>query len=130
MDEGHIREIYDTFFRKLVMRYCPEDKSVREFLEDLFNVDHRNITIWKSKRGFRMPGLHYLTGNVKVQGIGFRDVTPNSLLWVREDTKNPGYYDVEFMGGQGGGEQVYQLTASEWLSIQIHCDPIDQVQAA
>lgn len=126
--EGSIQEIYDTFFRPLVARYCTDSDNPKKFIEDLFDVDNRIIRSFTAISSFNMPGLLYVTGQQKVQGLGYRAVPIDTLMWVREDRRQPSHsatVDVEFMGGIGNKDQVFNLSASEWNTIQPHLMIID-----
>jgi hypothetical protein len=63
-----------------------------------------------------MPGLFYTAPLLKIQGLGYRNVEKDTVLMVRKDSRDE-FYDVEFFGGQGGAEQVFHLSNSEWYQI-------------
>ena len=124
--QGYIKEIYELFFRPLVKRYRRPGASIKEFLEDLFDVDYRHIYRVKARNKFDIPGLLYTAGWAKVQGIGYRTVNKGTLLVVREDMRNPNTVDVEFNGGVGEKEHVYQLTRTEFNSIAVQLEKLDK----
>lgn len=124
--EGSITEIYRIFFRPIIKNHCPDSLTPHEFLEEMFDVDHRDIVRYRAKRNFKMPGLFYVSGNQKVQGIGFRQVKQHAILWLRTDSKNPDFVDIEFMGGVGEMDQVFSLTSSEFNSIAPFIKKIDK----
>lgn len=128
-NEGSLAKIYDLFFRPLVARYCQDQDNPKKFIEDLFDVDYRIIRTFVANKSFKMPGLYYLTGQQKVQGLGYRQVGAEDLLWVREDRRQPEHLatvDVEFMGGVGSKDQVFSLSPSEWNSIRAFLRPLNQ----
>lgn len=126
LNEGSLREIFDLFIKPLVNKYGYRKMNEIVFMEWLFDVENRQITRWKVKKPFTIPGLLYVAGAVKVQGIGYRELKPDTILWVRSDRRNPDLIDVEFQGGQGGAEQVFGLTASEWKKIQHNLIVVDK----
>ena len=125
MSQGSLKQIFDFFFKKLLIRYRRENQSAQEYLEDLFDVDNRNISMWQARRQFKMPGLYYIAGNIKVQGIGYRQVEKETILWLREDNRNKNYLDIEFLGGVGKESHVFCITSSEWNKIKPSLQPID-----
>lgn len=116
-DEGSLRVIYERFFRRIVEVYCPPDKTHHEFMEDLFDVDHRRIDRYLARRTFDLPGLLVVTGNVRYQGLGYRTVTLGTSVLVRTDSLNPAEVQVDFLGGQGHKEHVYSLTKEQWAQV-------------
>lgn len=119
--EGSMAIIYEMFIKPL-MSYKPENMSFREWLDDVyFNYKTVDITQYQVRVPFKMPGLFYLRSLLKIQGYGYRDVQEGTILMVRKDsTKDT--YDVEFFGGPGGQEQVFELTESEWGLVKLSCD--------
>lgn len=115
--EGSIAQIYEMFFKPIMLNHCPEEQNPKDFLEDLFNTDHRTITVWRAEKAFRMPGLLYTTPLFKTQGVGWRQVKRGDTLYIREDSRTPDDIDVEFFAGQGEKDQVFCLTAIERIQI-------------
>jgi len=124
--QGSIKQIYELFFQPLVKRYRVPGKSLKEFLEDLFNVDYRNIDRYKVKNTFEIPGLLYTAGWAKTQGLGYRTVKKGSLIFVRTDSREPNAIDVEFYGGVGEKEHVYCLNQYQFNSILQNISKIDK----
>lgn len=118
--EGDLQVIYEKFFKKIVEEFCPEDRSHKEFLEDLFDVDHTIIKKWKVKQSFVMPGLFHAAANVKIQGIGYRKVARYGVLISRENDRFPDVVTVDFLSRLDGTELVYSLNASEWGKIRLN----------
>jgi hypothetical protein len=118
--EGSITEIYKYFFGPLI-HYKPALMPIKDWMEILFDLKNREITRYLVERPFHMPGLYYSAPAMKVQGIGYRDVKPDSIIWVRKDARNPDQIDVEFLGGQGKKDQMFQLTEHEWDYVALHC---------
>lgn len=117
--EGVISLIYKWFFGPLIF-YKPHDMAIKEWLEYLFDVKNREITRYRVTKPFTVPGLYYSAPLVKVQGIGYRELKEDDILWVRRDARNPDTIDVEFMGGQGRADQVFALNSSQWGFVQLH----------
>lgn len=124
-DEGYLRVIYERFFKRIVDVHCPADKTQLEFLEDLFDIDHRHLENWTAKRPFIMPGLLCVSGNIKFQGMGYRKVVKGASIISRRDDLLPAEIQVDFFGGQGGAEQVYSLTKEEWEFVKYNLDSKD-----
>lgn len=125
-DEGYLRVIYERFFKRIVDVHCPHDKTHREFLEDLFDIDNRHIENWEVKRSFVMPGLLCVSGNIKIQGIGYRKVSKGASMISRRDDLFPNEIQVDFFGGQGGAEHVYSLNREEWEFVKFHLDSLEE----
>lgn len=124
--QGSLANIYKWFIGPLVLNQKPERQDMREFMEMIFDFKNREIVRYVAKRDFVCPGLLYLAPAMKVQGIGYRDVKAGTELWVRKDARNPDSIDVEFMGGQGGKDLVYQLTLSEWRWVSLNLDEAER----
>lgn len=125
--QGSYREIYEKFFGPLI-QYKPPHYSIKDWLEELFHFRHRDIVRYVAKRSFTLPGLYYLAPLMPVQGIGFRSVKEGDELFVRTDARTPDVVDVEFHGGQGGKEQVFRLTASEWGWTKLRLEEAERVR--
>ena len=126
LNEGSLREIFDLFIKPIVNKYGYRKMNEMVFMEWLFDVENRQITRWKVAKPFTIPGLMYVAGAVKVQGIGYRELKPDTILWVRSDRRNPNLIDVEFNGGQGAAEQVFALTKDEWTLVQRNLIIVDK----
>jgi hypothetical protein len=111
--EGCIRDIYKHFFGPLIF-YKPPLLTIQDWLNYLFDASNRDIVRYVATKDFKMPGLLFTSGSVKVQGLGYRPVTKGDELWVRTDARNPNQIDVEYLGGVGSAEQVFSLNSSEW----------------
>lgn len=122
--QGSISQIYELFFKPLVQFYKPASKSLYEFLEELFDVQHRYITRYRVKVPFRVTGQLYVAGWAKVQGLGDRNVPQDALIWVREDLREPAYVDVEVVA-QGRDDQVFQVERMEWERLKLSCINLD-----
>ncbi len=118
--EGSLALIDKYFFRPLIV-YKPEQSTLSEWYEFLFDYKHRDITRYVAQAAFTIPGILYLAPLMKVQGVGYKDVAIGTELYVRKDARHPDIVDVEFQGGPGGAAQVFCLTALEWLRVQPFC---------
>jgi hypothetical protein len=125
MSEGNLERIFKWFFRPLML-YKPADfemngelvKNVsnQEWLEYLFHLNERDITRYRAREDFKMPGLFMERPHRKIQGIGHRWVLKSQEMWVRKDAREQVYH-VEFNGGRGDAEQVFELDEFEWNSV-------------
>lgn len=119
--QGELATLYKYFFGRF-FHLKPDNQELRDFLDEVvFNLKTRDIVRYEARRDFTMPGLYYAASLVKIQGIGYRQVKAGTELFVRKDATTPEAIDVEFMGGQGGKDQVFCLTGSQWNSIAPHC---------
>lgn len=89
----------------------------------LFNAGSRHIYVFKAKKTFDLPGLYYLAGNVKVQGVGPRHVKRGEYLFVRVDATDPNHIDVEH--SIRNEEHVFALNSSEWGWIKLNLTPVN-----
>lgn len=117
--EGSLKDIYQLFFGRLIF-YKPESLTIKEWMDELFDIKHREISRFIVARPFQMPGLLYETANNKIQGIGYREVPAGAELWVRHDAKNPDQYDVEWVSPHGIGDQVFCLDPFQWNFVRWH----------
>jgi hypothetical protein len=124
MEQGVAKQIYQWFIGRLVF-HKPEAMSIRDWLEHIFHTKHRGIERYRVRKPFRMPGLYYAAGAVKVQGLGYRDIKDKMVLLVRTDDREP-FVDVEVHAGQGNKDQVFQLTSSEWGWVLLHCEHLPE----
>lgn len=118
--QGAMGTIYRLFFGPIIQNHKPKQMEIDAFMEELFDFKNRDITRYVARRHFVLPGLYRLAPNMKVQGIGYRDVKAGTEVFVRRDARNPDTIDVEFMGGQGGKDQVFALSLSEWNHVAPH----------
>lgn len=118
--EGSIRDIYKLIFGKLIY-FKPDAVSIADWLEELFDVKHRDISRFTATQDFTLPGLLYVAPAVKVQGTGYRQIREDQELWVRTDARNPDSVDVEVFAGQGEADLVYSLTRAEWDWVARFC---------
>lgn len=123
--QGSLKIIYEHFFGPLI-RYKPQDYSIRDWMDVLFDLKNRDVVRYTAKKAFMMPGHFYAAPLMKVQGLGSRDVKPGTELYVRKDAHNPDVIDVEFQGGQGGANQVFALTAPEWGRVQRYLEEAER----
>lgn len=123
-NQGYIKQIYELFFKPIVTSYKPSDQSLYDFLEELFDVKHRYITRYRVKSDFKIKGLFYVAGWAKTQGLGNRDVPAGSIIWVREDMREPEHVDIEVVR-QGREDEVYYLTKLEWEEHKLNCLNLD-----
>lgn len=125
LDDGILKSIYDWFFRPIVINHSdPESNDIQAFMEMLFDVDKRHLSQWSVVKSFVMPGLCYVNGTQKIQGVGkSRRLQRRTLLMMREDDRKSGSVDVEFFGGRNQKEQVFCLTREEWDWVKLHIKP-------
>jgi hypothetical protein len=125
LSEGSLADIYRHFLGPLI-RYKPNSLSIKDWMEVIFDSSNRDVTRYVCKAAFKMPGLYYAAAGVKVQGIGYRQVEPGTVLWVRMDARQPDVVDVELFTGQGGKDQIFCLTRSEWSWVALHLDEAER----
>lgn len=131
-NEGSLLIIYERFFKPLIDSFCGVERTAREFMEDLFDIDHRTLSRWQVKKAFNMPGLLVVTGNVKQQGLGWRRLSKGTIMVVREDSRSPDEIQLDFIGGKDNAEWVYSLSLSEWNWVKLHLTSMeehDQIRA-
>jgi hypothetical protein len=126
--QGVMAKIYEWFVGPLVIKHKPHQQSINEFLEQTFDFKNREIIRYVATRDFVLPGLYYSAPLMKVQGIGYRDIKQGTELWVRKDARVPDTVDVEFMGGQGGKDQVFALSRSEWDWAALNLEEAERVR--
>jgi hypothetical protein len=114
LTEGSLMNIYQWFFAPLV-HYKPAEMPIKDWMELLFDFRNRDIVRYVATKPFKMPGLFYQAANIKVQGMGYRKVAVGDAMWVRHDARNPRVVDIEVQ--TGAGDQVFQLTSSEFNRI-------------
>lgn len=124
-DEGYLKQIAELFIKPLLM-YKPKQLSLKEYLKQLFHVDTRTIHKYRVKRKFKMPGLYLERPGVKIQGIGHRDMKSKMMLWVRRDSTELDKIHIEFNGGVGNKDQVFELDYREWISIEPYIRKLRQ----
>lgn len=117
--QGSLADIYKHFFGKLLI-YKPPQMELNDWMETLFHFRERDIIRYEAVTPFKMPGLFCQAPHVKVQGIGYRQVEVGTPIFVRLDLATPNSIDVEFMGGQGGADQVFNLSGDEWRRVARH----------
>lgn len=116
IEEGVLATIYKKFVSPLVM-YKPDDINLKEWLnEDIFHHKFRDIITYKARADFMLPGLFLESAIRKIQGIGYRLVKKDSIIIARKDHRET-FYNVEFFGGVGNKDQVFELSESQWNSI-------------
>jgi hypothetical protein len=117
---GSISEIYKKVIPGPFLQYKPSETTLSEWNSFLFHTKYRTIKRYVAVRDFDMPGLYYLAPRQPVQGLGYREVSEGTLVYVREDSREPDRVDVEFQGGLGGRDQVFQLNQIELNRILPH----------
>jgi hypothetical protein len=125
-DELSNLKVIAEYFIKPMMETCPSELSPHVYLEQLFCVRERLIGKFKVKKTiYRVPGLYCESSTIRIQGVGYRRANRDTVLTVRHDITNPDVFDVCFTGGQYNQELWYQMTRSEWLSMQVQLEPMD-----
>jgi len=109
--------IRDLLLRPILLHKHPEEEN-KQFLIRMFHLDTRIIDDYTVKHTFKMPGLLYLNGGAKIQGLGFRKMKQLDRLLVRHDLVT-GVIDVEFKGGPGNKTHVFCLTDKEWGRVKL-----------
>lgn len=123
--EGSIGIIFKKIIGPLV-RYKPPGMDIRAFWETLFHIDTRTIKRYLVTKPFKMPGLYCEAPLVKIQGIGFRQVKANEVLWVRTDSTTPDQIDVQWL--RPGKESLFELTSSEWGWVKLHLKEREEIR--
>lgn len=121
MEEGSLKEIYRWFLLPS-LQYKPETTTINEWYENLFDVKNVEITQYRARWDFVLPGLYHKTPLVKIQGIGYRIVRGGQYLFVRTYLRDVDRVEVEFAGGVGEKSQLFTLTESEWNSIAANLE--------
>lgn len=127
VNEGSLRSISEWFLSPIYRQYREENQSAKSFFDELFDVDGRVIQRWKVRAPFRMPGLLYMGGFVKIQGAGQRYLKRGQLVLTRTDKVNPSHVDVEFFAGQGKRDQCFYLDQSEWELVKLSLELVNEV---
>lgn len=118
LNEGSLKEIAVFLLNPSVKRLLNPEWT--------WQTDYISIHQYEAKSPFLLPGLLYVAGAVKIQGIGYKQIAAGTKMWVRVDSRQPSLIDVECHGGQGEAEQVFALSESEWTSIQRHLFLVDK----
>lgn len=124
INEGSLRDLSKHFFSPIYQRFRAENQSAKSFFDDLFDVEGRLIQRWKVRQGFKIPGLLYLAGFVKIQGSGQRYVKKGLVIFSRLNNSEPSTVDVEFFSGKGKRNQCFCLDKMEWESVQSNLELI------
>lgn len=127
--EGSLAQIYKLYFGRLIF-FKPTDTPIADWLEELFDVKHREITRYRANHEFTLPGLQYIAPTVKIQGVGYRRIRQDQELWVRTDSRAPDAVDVEVFAGQGEADTVYALTRAEWDWVSRFCTNVEEEEHA
>jgi len=93
----YLKRIAELFILPL-LRYCPKNRSLEDFLEFLFCVDTRTIKRYTVIKPFRMPGSLKINENTLRNFDGVREVKKGIEIWVRYDTTRPRIYEMEVVG--------------------------------
>lgn len=107
-----------TLFIKPLLKHKPDRMETHTFLESLFHVDTRSINRYLAIRDVVVPGLFINTPLSPEQGRGYRHISAGKEVFVRKDTTTPEKIDIQFLGGVGKKDQVFQLTSEEWRSVR------------
>jgi hypothetical protein len=118
-----VETIYELFLAPLI-QFKPQNITLREWWEFIFDVHNRGIERVRVVKAFKMPGLYYTSSSVKVQGVGYRQVRKGDELMVRFNDRAPDEIDVEWFGGPGKRDNVFALNATQWRWVERHCSPI------
>ncbi len=121
--EGSLKNIYKYFFGKLNF-LKPDNFTLKDWEEHLFDLSHRDISRFKVRKYFKLPGLYYMAGSLPIQGLGYRDMKPGDILIVRTDERTK-ITDVETFAGQGKKDQVFQLNESQWGWVKLQVDEVE-----
>ena len=116
-NEGSLQRIADLFIKPLIP-LKPTNMSYKEWLRRIFHVETREISKYRARKPFNMLGHYLETANVKTQGIGYRPVKRNDLLWVRTDSTMPDKVEIEIQSGVGSKSQVFELNQEEWMRTE------------
>lgn len=111
--QGVIQKIANLFIRPL-MKHKPPGRGMKQFLEDIFNTETREITQYVTKKDFSFVGALVKVPNRPYPGIKSGNIVVGTQVWVRIDSTHDDRVDVEVYGGQGKSEKVYQLTQKEF----------------
>ena len=122
--QGAVPKLVEYIFTPLI-KLRPDGMDIKTWLEYLFHIDERTIDKYISNEYFKMPGMCRLPGGSVVQGIGYRDIKPGDVMFVRIDTTMPDRIDIEAGLGPGRGTYNYQLDELEWLRISRFMKRLD-----
>lgn len=115
-ERDSLGKLYSWFLEPL-FRNAPEGIDDFTYLEALFGIRTRVFERYSAKKEFVLPGYYLEVANCRMQGRGYRAVVPGDELFVRKDPVL-GRLHVSFFGGKGNEEQTFELTQSEWESIE------------
>ena len=101
-----------------ILAHKPPSFSLKAWFEIMMHTEDRPIVKYIVKEPFKMPGLYMRTAHIKLQGLGYRRMTPEVVLWVRTDIKTPDVVEVEACIGVGEKTHWYTLDKTEWMSIR------------
>jgi hypothetical protein len=114
--EGSLKKIWQLWFGRWVADGAkPQRQELYQWLETLWAIKEREVTRYRAREAFRMPGILYVAASVKIQGIGARDVKKGAEIWVRHDTRTPNSIDVQWI--EGNHERQFNLSSTEWNQI-------------
>lgn len=121
IDEGSIKAIFQWVFAPLV-KHKPEKMDFHPWMESLFGLKTRDLSLWRVKRFFRIPGFFCPVPNMKVQGAGRRQVRIGAMLCTRMD-EHSDEVTVEVLNeGHGVDDQIFSLTREQWRAIEGHLE--------
>lgn len=117
MDQGCLARISKLFLEPL-HKFCPDEMSIKEFTAThLFHLEERSIEKFKANEKFKMTGELRVLASRTTPGIGQRLVQAGTEMWVRRDRVSR-VIEIEIHNGNGGGEQVFVLTANDYRKIR------------
>lgn len=126
MEEGVLAQISELLIRPLT-KVWPKAMDKKQWLEEhVFCIKTRDITRYKVHTPFRMPGYFLAAPLLPIQGLGYRDVKKGTILIVAEDSTTPDKVVVEYFGGRGEADQLFQLTGSEWGWVKLHVNEAER----
>ncbi len=114
-----------TILRRILAplsRYKQQDQDLGQFWDCLFGADDkRDLLTFRARRSLRLPGLYFTADNIRVQGIGPRDVGKGEMIYARVYLET-GAADVEHTVGHRSN--VFSLTSTEWNWLRPQLDPV------
>lgn len=104
-------------------RYKKPDQDLGQFWDVLFGADDkRDLLTFRAKKPLRLPGLYFVADNMRIQGIGPRDVKKGELLIARVNLET-GAADVEHSVKMR--ENVFALTSTAWNWLRPQLQPVN-----
>lgn len=91
-----------------------------------FRPDLRRIIRRKVLKPFVVPGVYWLTSTQKVQGVR-RTAKPGSYVFIRQDLREGGLYDMEVAQRSVGEYCVFTLTTEEYGTLGQWLGPEEEL---